>query len=82
MAWKTRVQYQIGSYQRLKKWYLLPPCLTLSIIGYRLRVSGTIERQELHPLLHVGIVAIEKGDFSSPSTTVGQLTYFNSVVIF
>ena len=26
------VQSQIKSYQRLKKWYLMPPCLTLSII--------------------------------------------------
>ena len=29
---KTRVQSQVKSYQRLKKWYLMPPCLTLSII--------------------------------------------------
>ena len=29
---KTRVQFQVESYQRLKKWYLLPPCLTLYII--------------------------------------------------
>ena len=32
MVWKTRVQSQVKSYQRLKKWYLMPPCLTLSII--------------------------------------------------
>ena len=29
---ETRVQSQVESYQRLKKWYLMPPCLTLSII--------------------------------------------------
>ena len=28
------VQSQVASYQRLKKWYLIPPCLTLSIIMY------------------------------------------------
>ena len=28
------VQSQVESYQRLKKWYLMPPCLTLNIIGY------------------------------------------------
>ena len=27
------------SYQRLKKWYLMPPCLTLSIIRYGSRVK-------------------------------------------
>ena len=31
MAWETAVQSQVESYQRLKKWYLIPPCLTLSI---------------------------------------------------
>ena len=28
-----------SSYQRLKKWYLMPPCLTLSIIRYGSRVK-------------------------------------------
>ena len=28
---ETGVQTQVESYQRLKKWYLIPPCLTLSI---------------------------------------------------
>ena len=39
MARETRVQSQVESYQRLKKWYLIPPCLTLSIIRYVLRVK-------------------------------------------
>ena len=30
---------KIESYQRLKKWYLMPPCLTLSIIRYGSRVK-------------------------------------------
>ena len=29
---ETEVQSQVETYQRLKKWYLKPPCLTLSII--------------------------------------------------
>ena len=33
------VQSQVESYQRLKKWYLIPPCLTLSIIKYGSRVK-------------------------------------------
>ena len=32
MARETWVQFQVESYQRLKKWYLMPPCLTLGII--------------------------------------------------
>ena len=39
MARKTWVQSQVKSYQRLKKWYLMPPCLTLSIIRYISRVK-------------------------------------------
>ena len=34
MARETWVQSQVESYQRLKKWYLMLPCLTLSIIRY------------------------------------------------
>ena len=34
MARETCVQSQVESYQRLKKWYSMPPCLTLSIIRY------------------------------------------------
>ena len=33
------VQSQVESYQRIKKWYLMRPCLTLSIIRYGLRVK-------------------------------------------
>ena len=34
-----RFQSQVESYQRLKKWYLMPPCLTLNIIRYGSRVK-------------------------------------------
>ena len=33
-VWETRVQSQVSSYQRLLKWYLIPPCLTFSNIRY------------------------------------------------
>ena len=36
---ETGVQSQVESYQRLKKWYLIPLCLTLSIIRYGSRVK-------------------------------------------
>ena len=36
---ETWVQSQVESYQRLKKWYLIPPCLTLSNVQYVSRVK-------------------------------------------
>ena len=39
MARKTEVQSQVKSYQKTQKWYLIPPCLTLSIIRYVSRVK-------------------------------------------
>ena len=39
IVWETWVQYQVKSCQRFKKWYLIPPCLTLSIIRYGSRVN-------------------------------------------
>ena len=71
MIWKTWVQSQVEAYQRHKKLYLMPPCLTLSIIRDGLRVSGTILGKEEGPLVHLSVVAVEKGAFESPSTTVG-----------
>ena len=42
MARAIGVQSQVESYQTLKKWYLIRPCITLSIIS----VSGTITEKE------------------------------------
>ena len=39
MIRETGVQFQVESYQRLKRWYLMLPCLTLSIIRYGSRVK-------------------------------------------
>ena len=39
MTPETEVQSQVESYQRLKKWFLILPCLTLSIIRYVSRVK-------------------------------------------
>ena len=76
MAWETWVQSQVTSYQRLPKWYLMPPCLTLSIIKYGSRVKWTIQGKEHPSPLYLGVVAIEKEAFGSSSTTVGNFTYF------
>ena len=39
MIRETWVQSQVESYQQLLKWYLIPPCLTLSNIWYVSRVK-------------------------------------------
>ena len=39
MIWETWVQALVESYQRLEKWYLMPSCLTLSILRYESRVK-------------------------------------------
>ena len=39
MVRETTVQSQVASYQKLLKWYLIPPCLTLSDIRYVSRVK-------------------------------------------
>ena len=39
MVRETWVQFQVVSYQRLLKWYLILPCLTLSNIRYVSRVK-------------------------------------------
>ena len=63
------------SYQRLLKWNLIPPCLTLSIIRYGSRVKWSNPGNGVaRPPLHLGVVAIEKGAFGSPSTMVANFT--------
>ena len=50
MFWETGVQSQVESYQRLfKKWYLVPPCLTLSIIRYVSRVKWSSPGKGVSP---------------------------------
>ena len=66
------------SYQKLKKkWYLMPSCLTLSIIRYGSKgESGVTQVKEGHSFLHLCVVAIEKGPFGLPSTKVANFIYF------
>ena len=44
----------------------MPPCLTLSILRFRSRVSGAIPGKQKRLPLHLGVVAIEKGAFGRP----------------
>ena len=43
--------------QKTQKMVLDASYLTLSIIRYGSRVSGVIQEKELHPYLHLGVVA-------------------------
>ena len=49
MIRETLVQSQVASYQRLKKWYLIPPCLTLSNIRYVSRVKWSNSGKGVEP---------------------------------
>ena len=49
MARETWIQSQVESYRGLKKWYLMPPCLTLSIIRYGSRVKWSNPGKEVAP---------------------------------
>ena len=40
------------------------------------QLSGAIQGKELRPPLHLGVVAIEKGAFGSPSTAVANYNYY------
>ena len=68
MAPQTRIQSQVKSYQRLKKWYLIPPCLTLSIIRCVSRVKWRNQGKGV-------TLGFEKEGFRSPSTTVVNFIY-------
>ena len=41
---------------------------------YKVRIKGKVEQSR--GLVAIGVVAIEKGAFWSPSTTVANFTYF------
>ncbi len=75
MALETGIQSQVESYQRFKKWYLIPPCLTLSIIRYVSRVMWGNPGKGVALSLHLGVVAIEKGAFGLPLTMVANFTF-------
>ena len=49
IARKIGVQSQVELYQRLKKWYLMLPCLTLSIIRYGSRVKWSYPGKRVAP---------------------------------
>ncbi len=74
MARETWVQSQFESCQRLKK--IVLDASLLNTQHYKVWIKGKVEqsRERSSTLpLHLGVVAIEKGAISSPSTMVSQL---------
>ena len=61
MVRETGVQSEVESYQRLKKWYLMPPCLTPSIIRYGSRVKWSNPGKGVVPFLTLRCCSYWKG---------------------
>ena len=57
---ETRIQFQVESYQKLEKWYLMPH-------HYKILIKGKVEQSSKR--------INEKGAFGSPSTMVTNFTY-------
>ena len=63
MTRDTGVQSQVESYERLKKWFLIPPCLTLSIIRYVSRVKWSNPGKGVAPSPISRCSSYRKGSF-------------------
>ena len=61
MARETRVQSQVTSYQRLKRWYMIHPCITLGIMRYVSRVKWSNPGEKVAPSL---TLRCKRGHFS------------------
>ena len=61
MVRETWVHSQVESYQRLKKWYLKPPCLTLRFIRYVSRVKWSNPGKGVVPFLTPHCSGYQKG---------------------
>ena len=79
MARETWVQSQVESYQRLKKWYLMPPCLTLSIIRYGSRVKWSNPEKKVAPFLTPWCSSYRKGSLRV-TLDYGRQLYFTHFV--
>ena len=75
MAQETWVRSQVESYQRLKKYYLMPPCLTLGIIRYRSRVKWSNPGKGVAPSPTPWYGSYRKGSLQVTLDYVRQLTY-------
>ena len=75
MVQETRVQSRIESNAKTQKMVL--EAALLNTQHYKVRIKGKVEQYRegsSAPPLLLGVVAIEKGAFESPSTTVANFT--------
>ena len=82
MAWETWVQSQVESYQRLWKWYLMPPCLKLSIIRYGSRVKWVKPGKGVAPSPIPWCSSYQKGSHRVTLDYGRQLYFFLIFLIF
>ena len=75
MTQEAWVQSQVESYKRLKKWYLMPPCLTLSIIRCGSRVKWSKPGKRLAPSLTPWCKSYRKGSLRVTLDNSRQLTF-------
>ena len=78
MAWETGVQSQTVSYQKLKKMVL--DIFLFDTQHYKVRIKGKVEQSRESSdwkgyIGAIGVVAVEKGTFGSPLTTVVNFTF-------
>ena len=65
----------VESYQRLKKWYLMPPCLALTTIKWGSRVKWSNPGIGVVPSPTNRCSSYWKGAFGSPSTKIVEYVY-------
>ena len=83
MVRETWVQSQVASYQGLLKWYLIPPCLTLSDIRYVLRVKWSNPAKGVAPSPTPRCSSYWKGSLQGRLQLKGDnFTYFTWYNVF
>ena len=82
MVRETWVQSYVASYQRHKRWYLIPPCLTLSSIRYvsRVKWSNPGKGVALSPTLPCS--SYRKGSLWVPLDSSNQLYFYFFTYIY
>ena len=79
MVRETGVQSQVESYQRHLKWYLIPPCLTLSNIKYVSRVKWSNSGKVVAPFLTPRCSSYRKGSLLVTFDYIRQLYFYNGI---
>ena len=71
-----------GVIPKRKKWYLISPGLTFSIIRYDSSIKwSNLGNEVAPPHQHLGVVDIKKGVFGSPSTKVSHFPLIHCMLL-